>query len=198
MTQARDPWARRPRVIIVSGPSGAGKGTLIGEVMDRIPDLEIAVSATTRQMRPGEQHGIDYYFLEPAEFLARVKGGDFLEHVTYAGNHYGTLRSEVDRLLESGTSVILEIELRGARAVRRALPDAVAVFITPPSMEELERRLVARATDSPSDIQARLETGLTELDAIDEFDHVVVNEEVETAARDLERIIDEATRLPDA
>lgn len=195
MTEARDPWARRPRVIIVSGPSGAGKGTLIGEVLDRFPDLEIAVSATTRQMRPGEQHGIDYYFLEPQEFLARVKGGDFLEHVTYAGNHYGTLRSEVDRLLEAGSSVILEIELRGAREVRRALPEAVAVFITPPSIAELERRLAARSNEAAFDIQARLETGLTELDAIDEFDHVVVNDDVEAAADELARIIDRATRL---
>lgn len=195
----RDPGgaARRPRVIVVSGPSGAGKGTLIAEVLRRVPQLTVAVSATTRPMRPGEVHGRDYYFLDPREFEARVKLGDFLEHVTYAGNHYGTLRSEVDRILDSGRSVILEIELRGARAVRRALPDCVAVFIKPPSLAELERRLRERNTEADGDIAARLETGEVELAAMDEFDHVVLNDVVADAADALTRVVDAATRLPE-
>jgi guanylate kinase len=187
----------RPRVIVVSGPSGAGKGTLIQRILPRFPRLTVAVSATTRPMRPGEMHGRDYYFLAPEEFEYRVRTGDFLEHVTYADNRYGTLRSEVQRILEDGRSVILEIELRGARAVRAALPDAVAVFIQPPSLEELGRRLRERATERDHEIRARLRESVAELDAISEFDHVVVNRDVAEAADELARIVGDATTPAD-
>lgn len=197
MGDARDAGeARRPRVIVVSGPSGAGKGTLIQAILPRLPWLTVAVSATTRPMRRGEVDGRDYHFLTPEEFDARVAAGDFLEHVTYADNRYGTLRSEVDRILAEGMSVILEIELRGARAVRAALPDAVAVFIEPPSFEELGRRLRARNTERDGEINARLETSRVELRAVTEFDHVVVNRDVAQAADELERIVRAATAGP--
>jgi len=188
-----DAPARRPRVIVVSGPSGAGKGTLIERVLRRLPHLCVAVSATTRPRRPGEEDGREYYFMTPERFRERVAAGDFLEWVTYAGHHYGTLRQEVERILAGGASVVLEIELRGARAVRQAIPGALAVFIRPPSMEELGRRLRARNTEDDRDIAARLETGVVELEAADEFDHVVVNDEVDRAADELARLVEEAT-----
>ena len=176
-------------MIIVSGPSGAGKGTLIGQVVPRFPALEVAVSATTRRMRPGERSGIDYHFMRPEEFERRVRAGDFLEHVTYAGNRYGTLRCEIDRIIDDGRWPLVEIELEGARAVRAAIPDAVSIFIAPPSFEELSRRLARRATDSDGEIEQRLRTSLVELGAIHEFDHVIVNGDVGEASRRLTEVI---------
>jgi guanylate kinase len=130
--------------------------------------------------------GVDYHFLEPAEFERRVREGDFLEHVAYAGNRYGTLRSEVERITAEGRSALLELELRGARAVRSALPEAVGIFIAPPSMEELSRRLERRATDTVDEIAERLRVSRTEIEAAEEFDHLIINVDVETAVRDLE------------
>jgi len=181
-------------VIIISGPSGAGKGTLIERILQRLPHLCVAVSATTRGMRPGEVDGEDYHFLSQDEFSRRVDAGEFLEHVTYAGNRYGTLRSEVDRQLGAGRSVVLEIELRGARAVRERLPDAVSVFIEPPSLEELVRRLRSRNTEADADIEARLAESRIELQAMEEFDHKVLNDDVDAASDELERIVDRVTR----
>lgn len=140
-------------------------------------------------MRPGEVDGIDYHFLSDAEFERRVVAGEFLEHVGYAGNRYGTLRSEIARILAAGRCPLVEIELAGARAVREAIPDAVSVFIAPPSLDELGRRLERRATDSEGEIAARLATGRVELEAADEFDHKVVNEDVGLAAEELARVI---------
>ena len=144
------------------------------------------MSATTRRRRPGEVDGVDYHFLEPAEFERRVREGDFLEHVDYAGNRYGTLRSEIERITGTGRSALLELELRGARAVRRALPEAVGIFIAPPSMEELSRRLERRATDTVDEIAERLRVSRTEIEAAEEFDHLIVNVDVETAVAELE------------
>lgn len=175
--------------MIVSGPSGAGKGTLIEGVLRRIPDLCVAVSATTRGKRPDERDGEDYHFLAPDEFARRVDEGAFLEHVEYAGNRYGTLRSEVERNLAEGRSVVLEIELAGARRVRRMLPDAVSVFIAPPSIDELERRLARRATDSPAEIARRIEVSRWELEAVDEFGHLIVNADRAEATDELERVV---------
>jgi guanylate kinase len=182
-------------VIIVSGPSGAGKGTLIEGVLPRFPDLTVAVSATTRPRRPSEADGVDYHFLSAEEFGRRADGGEFLEHVVYAGNRYGTLRSEVERHLAAGRSVILEIELRGARAVRTALPDAVSVFIEPPSLEELVRRLRARNTEDDADIRRRLAESRTELEAMEEFDHRVLNDDVARGVDALAEVIDAETRV---
>lgn len=151
------------------------------------------MSATTRRIRPGEVDGEHYHFLSPREFEQRARDGRFLEHVTYAGNRYGTLRSEIDRILAAGRSPVVEIELEGARAVRRMIPDAVSVFIAPPSRQELSARLARRATDTQGEIAERLRTGEVELAARDEFDHVVVNEAVEVAIDDLARIVGAAT-----
>lgn len=181
-------------MIIISGPSGAGKGTLIERILARMPHVCVAVSATTRGMRPGEVDGVDYHFLSQDEFARRVDAGEFLEHVTYAGNRYGTLRSEVDRQLAAGRSVVLEIELRGARAVRERLPEAVSVFIEPPSLEELVRRLRSRNTEADADIEARLAESRIELRAMEEFDHKVLNDDVDAASAELERIVDRVTR----
>jgi guanylate kinase len=167
-------------------------------VLARFPGLRVAVSATTRRIRPGEVDGRHYHFLTPEEFERRVAAGEFLEHVTYAGNRYGTLRSEVDRILGEGRSPVVEIELAGARAVRRMIPEAVSVFIAPPSADELSARLEARATDTEGEIAQRLATGAIELAARDEFDHVVVNETVSVAVDDLARIVSAVTGAADA
>jgi guanylate kinase len=177
------------RVFVITGPSGVGKGTLIRGLRERVPELELTVSATTRAPRPGERDGLDYHFMTPEEFEARVAAGDFLEHADYSQNRYGTLREEVDRRLRSGTPVVLEIELQGARQVRQAMPEAVAVFIAPPSKEALGVRLVGRGTDSPEQVQARLDTAERELQAADEFRHVVVNDRLEEATGELARIV---------
>jgi guanylate kinase len=181
-------------VIIVSGPSGAGKGTLIRRVQAVFPFVRTAISATTRPMRPGEQNGREYHFLTEDEFLLHVQEGEFLEHVMYAGNRYGTLRQEVEHHLRNGDSVILEIELRGARALRDALPDAVTIFIEPPSMDELIRRLRARDTEAEADIQARLAESLVELGARQEFNYQIRNDDLDTAAAEMARIVDVVTR----
>ncbi|MFL5824216.1 MAG: guanylate kinase [Solirubrobacteraceae bacterium] len=169
------------RVFVITGPSGVGKGTVIRGLRERLPELELTVSATTRRPRPGEHDGVDYHFLTPEEFEAHVAAGDFLEHAEYSGHRYGTLRSEVDRRLASGTPVVLEIEVQGARQVRQAMPESVAVFIAPPSMEALRTRLIGRGTDSPEQVQARLKTAERELQAASEFRKVVVNDRLEEA-----------------
>lgn len=162
-----------------------GKGTLIAALLEARDDVELSVSATTRPPRAGETNGVEYTFLSEAEFRRRVEAGDFLEHATYAGRLYGTPRSEVERRLDAGQSVIMEIEIEGARQVARAMPDAVQVFVAPPSVEELERRLVDRGTDLPADIAARLAAAKGEIAAADEFDRVIVNDDRTRAAREL-------------
>jgi guanylate kinase len=177
---------------VITGPSGVGKGTLIRGLLERVPELELSVSATTRAPRPGEQDGVDYHFLSPDEFEARVAAGDFVEHAEYSGNRYGTLRSDLERRLKHGAGVVLEIEVQGARQVRAAMPDAVAVFIAPPSREALRARLVGRGTDSSEEVEARLRTAEGELEAQPEFAHVVVNDRLEQATEELIRIVREA------
>jgi guanylate kinase len=177
------------KVFVITGPSGVGKGTLIRALGERLPGLELSVSATTRKPRDGEVEGVDYHFLTGVEFDRRVERGDFLEHATYSGNRYGTLRSEVERRLESGASVVLEIEVQGARQVREAMPDAALVFIAPPDAGALRERLEGRGTDAGEAIDQRLRTAEIELEAQEEFEHVVVNDEVDRAARELEQIV---------
>jgi guanylate kinase len=173
------------KVFVITGPSGVGKGTLIGMLRERVPDLELSVSATTRPPREGEHEGHDYHFLSPTEFARRADSNDFLEHASYSGNRYGTLRSEVESRLEADRSVVLEIEVQGARQVRAAMPEAVLVFIAPPSPETLRERLERRGTDRPEEISERLRTAELELDARQEFQHVLVNDELERAADEL-------------
>ena len=177
------------RLFVIAGPSGVGKGTLIARVLEQMPELAVATSATTRGRRASEHDGVEYHFLSGDEFERRVGAGEFLEHVTYVGNRYGTLRSEVERRLADGQSVVLEIEVVGAREIKRQLPDAVTVFVAPPSMEELERRLAGRNTDSPDMIRDRLKIARDELDAQSMFDHVIVNRDADTAAQELASII---------
>jgi guanylate kinase len=157
--------------------------------MERIPELELSVSATTRAPRPGERDGRDYHFLTPEEFDRRIAVDAFVEHATYSGNRYGTLRSELDRCLGAGIPVVLEIEVQGARQVREAMPEATAVFIAPPSLDALRARLVGRGTDGPEEVNERLRTAETELAAQPEFTHVVVNDRLEDATEELATIV---------
>jgi guanylate kinase len=176
-------------VFVITGPSGVGKGTLIRALLARLPALELSVSATTRKPRPGERDGLSYHFMSPEQFAARVAAGDFVEWAEYSGNRYGTLRSELESRLAAGTPVVLEIEVQGARQVRDAMPDAVQVFIAPPSEEALKRRLEARGTDTAEQIRTRLLTAGAELEAQREFAHVVVNDRLEQALEELVQIV---------
>lgn len=182
------------KVFVITGPSGVGKGTLIRGLLERVPGLELSVSATTRKPRPGERDGVDYRFMSPEEFDQHVAAGDFVEHAAYSGNRYGTLRSELERRLQEGAGVVLEIEVQGARQVRRAMPAAVAVFIAPPSRDALRARLVGRGTDDAEQVQERLRTAERELEAQPEFAHVVVNDRLEEATEELAEIVRGAMR----
>ncbi len=177
------------RVFVITGPSGVGKGTLIRGLMERLGDLELSVSATTRPPRPGERDGVDYHFLTPEEFDRRVAAGDFVEHADYAGRRYGTLRSELEGRLAEGVPVVLEIEVQGARQVREAMPEAVQVFIAPPSLEALRTRLIGRGTDDAEEVARRLEVAEQELAAQPEFAHVVVNDRLDEALDELVEIV---------
>jgi guanylate kinase len=161
-------------------------------VRARVPDLALSVSATTRPPRPGETDGADYHFLSEDDFERRVAAGEFVEHARYSGRRYGTLRAELDRHVRAGRPVLLEIEVQGARQVRGALPDALTVFIAPPSPAALRTRLEGRGTDDPDQVAARLRTARGELAARDEFDHVVVNDRLDDAVAELSEIVREA------
>jgi guanylate kinase len=173
-------------ILVITGPSGVGKGTLIRLLLDRFPRMALSISATTRAPRPGERHGIDYWFLSPEEFQRRIDSDEFLEWAEYAGHRYGTLRSELERDVDV---LVLEIEVQGARQVRERLPEAVSVFIAPPSEEALRTRLVGRGSDDPEQIEKRLAVAREELAAREEFDHVVVNDDLEAAVQELERLV---------
>ena len=178
------------RVFVITGPSGVGKGTLIRGLMERLPELELSVSATTRAPRPGERDGVDYHFLTREEFDRRVAAGEFVEHADYAGRSYGTLRSELERARRAtGVPVVLEIEVQGARQVRAAMPEAVQVFIAPPSLEALRTRLIGRGTDDAEEVERRLRVAEQELAAQPEFAHVVVNDRLEDALERLTAIV---------
>jgi guanylate kinase len=176
-------------VFVVTGPSGAGKGTLIQLVLPRFAELALAVSATTRPQRPGEENGVHYWFLDREEFDRRVVDGDFLEWVDYVGNRYGTLNSEIDRLRGEGRAPLLELETDGALRVKARVPCAVTIFVTAPVVE-LERRLRERATESSGVIDERLATARRQLELQDHFDFVVRNDDKQRAADDLAAIIE--------
>jgi guanylate kinase len=182
------------RVIVITGPSGAGKGTLIRALLPRVPDLELAVSATTRLRREGEVEGRDYYYLSEADFARRVANGEFLEHITYvSGQRYGTLREEVERIGNEGRITVLELETEGALKVAEELPGVVTVFVTAPRAE-LERRLRERATESAGEIGERLDLAESQLLQASLFDHVVENDDLAHALDELVEIVDAARK----
>jgi guanylate kinase len=177
-----------PTVLVVTGPSGAGKGTLIRKLVERVPGIEVTVSATTRRRRPGEEDGREYQFLSADDFLARIARGEFLEQVEYVSGHrYGTLRSELRRIADKGHVPLLELETVGALRVKEEVPGAVTIFISA-RVEELERRLRERATESTGEIGERIEIARQQLEQAGEFDYVIEND-------DLERAVDELTTL---
>ncbi len=182
---------RRSRLVVLAGPTAVGKGTVAGYIRRNHPDVLLSVSATTREPRPGEVDGVDYYFVSDAEFDRMIRDGELLEWATVHGAHrYGTPRKPVEDALAAGRSVLLEIDLQGARSVRRAMPDAVLVFLAPPSWDELVRRLTKRGTEDPAEQGRRLETAKVELAAEGEFDHVVVNRDVGEAAQQVVDLMD--------
>ena len=175
----------RGRLIVVSGPSGAGKDTLIGAALEALPQLALIASATTRKPRDGEIDGRDHVFLSRAEFERWIEEDRLLEWAEYSGNLYGTPRQSVEDLLESGRSVILRIELQGARQIKERRPDAVMVFVRAPSLEETRKRLERRATETSESVESRMATALKEVAARDEFDYEVINGDREQAERDM-------------
>jgi guanylate kinase len=184
------------RVFVITGPSGVGKGTLIRTLLERIPELGLAVSATTRAPRPGEQDGVAYHFLTDDEFERRVRAGEFVEHASYSGRRYGTLRSELEQRTGDGSPVVLEIEVQGARQIAETMPEAVRIFIAPPSEEALRARLIGRGTDDPEQVEARLATAREELAAQREFPHVVINDRLEDSVEALEEVVRAALGRP--
>jgi guanylate kinase len=177
------------RLFLITGPSGVGKGTLVAALLQRHPQIWLSISATTRAPRAGEQEGQHYFFLERASFEAKVAQGGLLEWAEFAGNCYGTPREPVEQQLAAGRPVLLEIELEGARQVRRSFPSGFQIFIKPPSFEELERRIRGRGTDSDQAIARRLERARVELEAEAEFDAVLVNADLDQALAELERLM---------
>ncbi len=176
---------RKGNLFVLSGPSGAGKGTLVKQVLQQVPDAWVSVSATTRQPRPGEVDGKDYYFLDQPHFDKLVSQGGFLEWAHVHGNSYGTLRSRVQERIDRGSQVILEIDVQGAFQVKKAMPEAHLIFIEPPSLEELERRLRGRGTETEEVICSRMKTAEVELARKMEYDVQVVNDELERATEEL-------------
>jgi guanylate kinase len=181
---------RQQPVFVVTGPSGAGKGTLIELVLPRFAELALAVSATTRARRPGEEDGVHYWFLDRDEFDRRIDAGDFLEWVEFVGNRYGTLHSEIERLRSEGKAPLLELETEGAKRVKRRTEGAVTIFVNAP-VDELDRRLRERATESSGVIDDRLRVAREQLDEADDFDYVVVNDDRDRAAEELAQIVAE-------
>lgn len=187
----------RGLLIVISGPSGVGKGTVADALMKRRPDICFSVSATTREMRAGEQEGINYFFKTEDEFKSMIQRNEFLEYMQVFGkNYYGTPRKYVEDKLNGGTSVLLDIDVHGAMQVKQNAAEAITIFIAPPSLQVLKRRLIGRNTETPAAIERRLAECKTELSYIPKYDYVVVNDDINTAVLSIEAILNAARHTP--
>lgn len=180
---------KRGFLIVLSGPSGCGKGTVADELFRRNDDIVFSVSATTREARPGEVDGKNYFFLSEEEFLKKAANDEFLEHASVHGHYYGTPKDFVNKKIEEGNIVLLEIDVQGALQIKQKMKEVVFIFLIPPSMEELKRRLVGRGTESEKDLEIRIANGFKEINFVEEYDFFVVNDYLEDAVRDIEAII---------
>jgi len=177
------------RLFIISGPSGAGKSTILGHVLDKMPEVYFSISATTRAKRPSEVHGEHYHFISQEEFDRLAEEGGLLEYARYVGNSYGTPATPIQEKLNAGINVLLDIEVQGAEQVKEKMPEAIAIFLSPPSLEVLETRLRDRGTDTEEKIKNRLETAKRELEQVERYDYLVVNDTIEQAVKEVETII---------
>jgi guanylate kinase len=182
------------KLIVITGPSGVGKGTIVRSLLKSHPDLCFSISATTRQPRPGEVEGLDYYFFSRTQFEAAIASGEFLEWAEYAGNYYGTPRTKVEEQLARGNSILLEIEVVGAKKIASIFPNALRIFILPPSLEELEQRIKNRGANSEESIARRLAIAKAEIEASSEFDFTIINDDLEGAIAEIETIIFQGDR----
>jgi guanylate kinase len=184
----------KPFLLVLSSPSGGGKTTIAKNLLQARDDLGYSVSATTRPMREGEREGVDYHFLSREEFLRRVEAGEFLEWATYAGNLYGTLRSEIDRIFARGRTAVLDVEIEGARQIRASFPNSLHLFVLPPSAEVLVSRLAGRATEAPAVVRERITRAADELAAVAEYDYAIFNEDLVLAVAQVAAILDAEAR----
>ncbi|MCQ4022596.1 MULTISPECIES: guanylate kinase [unclassified Ruminococcus] len=178
------------RAVIISGPSGSGKGTTVGALLEARPDLKLSISATTRSPRPGEQHGVNYFYLTCDEFNNKIKNGEMLEYAMYCDNLYGTPKEYIEQCINSGEDIILEIEVQGGAQVKAKMPDAISIFLIPPNRESLEKRLRGRGTETEEVILARLAQSYEELKYADKYDYVVICGEMNKCVSDILNIID--------
>ena len=176
-------------LVVVSGLSGAGKGTICKRLLEKYPDYVLSVSATSRKPRVGEEHGREYFFITKEEFEDRINQGKLLEFAQYVGNYYGTPKDWVEEQLNAGKDIVLEIELQGAFQVRKKIPEAVLIFVLPPDMEELKRRLVNRGTETMEEIDRRIQRAMEEMEFVPEYDYVIINEDVEKSVDMLHNIV---------
>ncbi len=183
-------------LIVVSGFSGAGKGTLMNRLIEEYDNYALSISATTRAPRPGEQDGREYFFLEKNEFEQRIEDGGFIEYACYLDNYYGTPRDYVQKQLEAGKNVVLEIEIQGAMKIKKQFPEALLLFVMPPDVAELERRLNGRGTETPEVVAKRLKRASEEAEGIEEYDYILINDDLETCVRQLNEIVVAAGSAP--
>ncbi|MCH5248617.1 MAG: guanylate kinase [Lachnospiraceae bacterium] len=183
-------------LIVVSGFSGAGKGTLMNRLIDEYDNYALSISATTRAPRPGEEDGREYFFLKKEEFEKRIEAGGFIEYACYCDNYYGTPRDYVEKQLKAGKNVVLEIEIQGAMKIRRQFPTALLLFVMPPDVAELERRLTGRGTESPEVVTKRLNRAVEEAKGIEEYDYILINDDLETCVKNLHEIVEAARSAP--